>query len=237
MADYDILDSFELMFQKPELLSAAEGNGWKPEKGATPIDAEKGARLKEHGLPSILQLHLKRFQYDWQTDTMKKVNTPCKFPLKLDLNPLLADPTEASESRSSENALYDLQSVVVHVGEFGVGHYYSYVRPDVRRNEWYRFNDDQVAKVDVSQVLQDAYGGVRTINSLEGGLEKYKAEVVMESSESWWQRPFAWLFPASQTKSELSSGYGGLKGSAYVLQYVRRRDIPQLYQLDDDGEV
>jgi ubiquitin carboxyl-terminal hydrolase 7 len=220
------------MFRKPELLTVAEGNGWKPEKNAAPVDAEKGARLKEQGLPSVLQLHLKRFQYDWQTQTMTKVNTPWSFPLILDLYPLLVANENATEPCSAETALYDLQSVVLHVGDYESGHYYSYVRPDVtKHNCWYRFNDDQVERVDVRQVLQDAFGGARAINVDKGGeeMEDFAANT-SNNIWSWWRRQLPWLFPTSAARSEHSFGYGGLTSNAYVLQYIRRRDIPLLYQ-------
>lgn len=67
-------------FGAPEYLSAAEGNGWRPEKGAAKVDALKGSLLRVQGLPSLLQIHLKRFQYDWQTDRMSKLNNRFAFP-------------------------------------------------------------------------------------------------------------------------------------------------------------
>ena len=76
-----ILQSIGERFGSPELLSEAEGNGWRPQKGADKIDALKGSLLKVAGLPSLLQLHLKRFQYNWQLETMNKLNTRCAFPM------------------------------------------------------------------------------------------------------------------------------------------------------------
>ena len=67
-------------FTQPELLSTAEGNGWRPEKGADRVDAWKGSLLRQQGLPSVLQLHLKRFNYDWNTGIMSKINDPFLFP-------------------------------------------------------------------------------------------------------------------------------------------------------------
>ena len=40
-----------------------------------------------------------------------------------------------------------------------VGHYYSFVRPDIQTNEWYRFDDEFVTRVDFTDVIVDAYGG------------------------------------------------------------------------------
>lgn len=96
-----------------------EGNGWRPEKGAEKVDANKGSSLIAKGLPSILQCHLKRFNYDWQTDTMTKLNNRFEFPEVLDLSGLC----QGAEECDQDLTTYDLQSVVIHMGEYGVGHY------------------------------------------------------------------------------------------------------------------
>ena len=108
----------EKSFGKPELLSEAEGNGWRPEKGADKVDAHKGCSLIAKGLPSILQCHLKRFNYDWQTDTMSKLNSRFAFPEVLDLSKLCG-----VEGEDAKRTIYDIQSVVIHVGEYRAGHY------------------------------------------------------------------------------------------------------------------
>jgi hypothetical protein len=69
------------MFTQPEILRVSEGNGWRPSKGAEKVDAYKGASLKRDGLPPLLQLHLKRFKYDYETGETSKINDCCTFPL------------------------------------------------------------------------------------------------------------------------------------------------------------
>ena len=197
--------ALEDMFCKPELLSEKEGNGWRPEKGADKVDALKGSLLKANGLPPILQLHLLRFQYDWQTDTMSKINKRFRFPKVLDLSNICSGIEKDEEAR----VVYDLQSVVVHVGEYGSGHYYAYVRPDARKNEWYRFDDDKVTKVTYREVAADCYGG------------QSSRIAAREAKEGL----FSKLFRGSGGKY----GWGGRTSSAYVLQYVRRESIPMLY--------
>ena len=149
------MEGLKESFGTAELLSVAEGNGWRPEKDADKVDALKGCLLRVQGLPSILQLHLKRFNYNWQTDQMSKINTPCSFPEELDLSTICTDIQQNEKSR----ACYKLQSVVIHVGEFGSGHYYAYVRPDVLSDTWYRFNDHVATQVTFDEVVADAYGG------------------------------------------------------------------------------
>jgi ubiquitin C-terminal hydrolase len=111
--------SLKKSFGEPELLSAAEGNGWRPAKGAEKVDAHKGSSLIAKGLPPILQCHLKRFDYDWGTDTMTKLNNRLCFPDVLDLSDLCGTKDEDDLSLTT----YELQSVVIHTGEYGAGHY------------------------------------------------------------------------------------------------------------------
>jgi len=108
---------------------------------------------------------------------------------------------------------YDLQSIVVHVGEYGSGHYYAYVRPDIRKDEWFRFNDDEVTPVEYKDVIQDAFGG--------GGGGDGEGKNVFAK---WFGRRGS------------SFGWGGRKSSAYMLQYVKRHDISHLYHLDNEKE-
>ena len=117
-----LLESLSDSFGEPELLSVAEGNGWRPEKGADKVDAHKGSSLVAKGLPPILQCHLKRFNYDWQTDTMTKLNNRFDFPDVLDLSTLC----NVKGEKDKDLTIYDLQSIVIHMGEYGVGHYCEY---------------------------------------------------------------------------------------------------------------
>ena len=199
-----VLSSLKKQFGEAEILSVAEGNGWRPAKGADKVDAKKGYSLLQKALPSILQLHLKRFNYDWNRDMMEKLNDPFHFPLELDLSQVSAGSNEELEA-----PIYDLQSVVIHMGEFGVGHYYAYVRPNIKSNSWYRFNDDVVTEVSFAEVIADATGGKVCGSASKKG--------ILGKLLGVFQGP--------------SFGYGGRTSNAYVLQYVRRADIPELYCL------
>ena len=208
----NLLDSLRESFGQPELLSVAEGNGWRPEKGADKVDAHKGSSLIAKGLPPILQFHLKRFNYDWQTDTTTKLNNQFTFPKSLDLSSICAGIKEGEE----DFAQYDLQAVVVHVGEYGAGHYYAYVRPDVNSDSWYRFNDDIVDKVSFQDVVDDAYGG-RVATNISNDNETQKKRGLLRKVQRLWNRKGSCY------------GWGGEKSNAYVVQYVRRCDVPMLY--------
>lgn len=195
-------------FGEPELLDVAEGNGWRPEKGADKVNAHKGSSLLAKGLPPILQFHLKRFEYDWNTDSTAKLNNRFTFPESIDLAPICID-VEENDSRSE----YELQSVIIHMGEYGVGHYYAYVRPDIESNKWYRFNDDNVDEVTFEEVTMDAFGGKQTKNNNEGGGEGIRRRI---------RRLF-------QNSNNNAFGWGGRTSNAYVVQYVRRSNIRSLY--------
>jgi ubiquitin carboxyl-terminal hydrolase 7 len=231
-----VLSSLRQQFATPELLSVAEGNAWRPEPNAELVDARKGYRLMSAGLPPILQLHLNRFRFDWSTETTTKVNTALTFPSLLDLREVMdhnAHDVTPDEASSDNACTYELQAVLVHTGEHNSGHYYAYVRPDIRTNDWYRFNDATVTKVDFAQVQQDAYGGQQqqpsSSHQRTGTGQEFKAEPRPGNFLTRFLRPF---FGSSGNENMDGYGFGGPTGNAYVLQYVRRCDIPRLYDLE-----
>jgi ubiquitin carboxyl-terminal hydrolase 7 len=213
-----VYDSFNDMFTGGEVLSVKEGNGWRPEKGEDKVDALKGSSIARDGLPSILQLHLMRFKYDWQTETMSKINHRYIFPLDLNLGKICKDGKgDENLEIKDESVIYDLQSIVVHSGEFGHGHYYAYIRPNIRKNKWFRFDDDRVTEVSFKEVKDDAYGGH-----------------VLERRNNSSKSPRGFLGRVfSNRLARQNFGWGGKKSSAYMLQYVKRSDIPFLFGTDE----
>ena len=227
---YSILDSLSRQFNEPELLSVATGNAWRPSPDSEKIDAHKGYRLVVPGLPSILQLHLKRFHFDWETETTSKVNNPLTFPLTLNLTSVVALGTvDACGSDKENECLYDLQAVLVHVGEYHSGHYYSYVRPDIRMKDWYRFNDEIHTKVRFTDVVRDAYGGKSRVDDIETTKMVGNESDMGNRLVRMFRRIFGFV---SDSQRNDDYGYGGPKASAYVLQYIRRKDITKLYDCD-----
>jgi ubiquitin carboxyl-terminal hydrolase 7 len=233
----NLIDSLMTSFGKPELLSVKDGNGWRPVKGGDKVDAHKGSSLVATALPPILQFHLKRFNYDWETGKITKLNKQFIFPQSLDLDSVCSNTKnneegESSSSNSSKDPFvqYDLQSVIVHVGEFEVGHYYSYVRPDVQTNKWYRFNDDIVEEVSFDDVQKDAFGG-KVDNRMLSRIASTSSISDTSTTKSvpkkkGWSRLFSKLL----MRNKESYGWGGKTSNAYILQYVRRSDIPMLYE-------
>lgn len=214
-----VYDSIDEMFNGGEVLSVKSGNGWRPEKGADKVDALKVNKIQKAGLPKILQLHLMRFKYDWQTETMSKLNHRYVFPLVLDLKGICDGSTNSDNDHEerNESVIYDLQSVVVHSGEYGHGHYYAYIRPNILKNQWFRYDDDRVTQVTLREVKEDAYGG----------------HIVQRNNQSSLGVPKGLLGRLLEKRiSKPKYGWGGKKSSAYMLQYIKRSEIPTLFNIE-----
>ncbi|OHS96516.1 hypothetical protein TRFO_09899 [Tritrichomonas foetus] len=103
--------------------------------------------------PSVLIIQLKRFHYDMRTYARIKINKKFEFLQKLSLNHLMVN------QDSDEN--YTLHGVVVHRGEGSHGHYTSLVLID---DEWIKFDDIDVHKVDQKTFETEAFGSDTEIN-------------------------------------------------------------------------
>ena len=131
-------------------------------------NAEKGVIFTK--FPPVLTIHLKRFEFDYNTMRLSKVHDHFEFPLRLNLDNYLA-----SDCNNSGND-YILHSVLVHAGDVGGGHYYAYIRPSneqfdynvtslsadeiIKRYNrgWYKFNDEIVSKVMKLEAVDHTYG-------------------------------------------------------------------------------
>lgn len=118
-------------------------------------DAKKGVLFLD--FPPVLQLQLKRFEYDFMRDTMVKINDRYEFPLQLDLDRENGKYLAPGADKSVRN-LYTLHSVLVHSGGVHGGHYYAFIRPTLS-DQWFKFDDERVTKEDVKRALEEQYGG------------------------------------------------------------------------------
>ncbi|MCO5571925.1 hypothetical protein L7F22_025676 [Adiantum nelumboides] len=118
-------------------------------------DARKGVLFID--FPPVLQLQLKRFEYDFTRDTMVKINDRYEFPLQLDLDRENGKYLSPDADRSVRN-LYTLHSVLVHSGGVHGGHYYAFIRPTLSE-QWYKFDDERVTKEKPKTALEEQYGG------------------------------------------------------------------------------
>jgi len=129
-------------------------------------EARKGVLFID--FPPVLQLQLKRFEYDFMRDTMVKINDRYEFPLQLDLDRENGKYLSPDADRSVRN-LYTLHSVLVHSGGVHGGHYYAFIRPTLS-DQWYKFDDERVTKEDVKRALEEQYGGEEELPQTNPGL-------------------------------------------------------------------
>ncbi|CDK28594.1 unnamed protein product [Kuraishia capsulata CBS 1993] len=121
-------------------------------------DANKGVVFES--FPPVLHLQLKRFEYDFQTLNLMKINDRHEFPDSIDLKPYL----DKSSSTVDEDWEYELHGVLVHTGDISTGHYYALIKPSLE-DEWYRFDDDRVWKCVKSEVFEQNFGANRRLDS------------------------------------------------------------------------
>ncbi|KEY64765.1 hypothetical protein S7711_05415 [Stachybotrys chartarum IBT 7711] len=106
-------------------------------------------------LPNVLSIQLKRFEFKQgrHDRAASKIDNAVNFPLQLNMLPYTSR-IRGKDSRENlelaRTCIYDLLSVVVHVGEIETGHYVSYCRTG---DQWFRFNDHKVQLASVSEVL------------------------------------------------------------------------------------
>ncbi|KAJ2388540.1 ubiquitin-specific protease ubp15, partial [Coemansia sp. RSA 2611] len=114
-------------------------------------DARKGVIFES--FPPVLQLQLKRFEYDFQRDAMVKINDRHEFPPQIDLGEFLSEDADRSQPWT-----YRLHGVLVHSGDLHGGHYFGLLRPTAD-DRWFRFDDDRVVPVTRDEVFEEYYGG------------------------------------------------------------------------------
>ncbi|KAJ3040198.1 hypothetical protein HDV00_011295 [Rhizophlyctis rosea] len=106
-------------------------------------------------LPPILILHLKRFVYDTETSSIRKLHKHVEYPITLNIRPDLLSP--AARQTIGSNLTYRLFAVVYHHGKLAAGGHYTC---DVWRasDEWMHFDDDVVTVAREEDVLREAEG-------------------------------------------------------------------------------
>lgn len=131
-------------------------------------DAEKGISFVS--FPSVLNLHLKRFQYNFHNDSTEKINDRFSFPFFLNLSKY--------KKEDGNEELFVLQSVLVHSGNVNAGHYFAYINTfdkfeqnseldtseeGLRKlSTWYKFDDELVLRVNETRVVEGCFGGETT---------------------------------------------------------------------------
>ena len=156
-------------------------NQWLCEALGKKVDAEKRTLIKT--LPHTLMLHLKRFEWDYETFTRIKVKDRFEFPLTLNMKPYTVEGAlqpssspapssgggpgwEGNGTTTADNGTakvdayyqYELRGIVVHSGSAFAGHYYSYIK-DRETGVWHCFDDVSIDRWDVKTMEEECFGG------------------------------------------------------------------------------
>ncbi|XDV53611.1 hypothetical protein PO909_022066 [Leuciscus waleckii] len=94
------------------------------------MDTETICSLQK--VPSVLVLHLERFEFDYDTMCCVKNYSPVQIPAQLSVR-----------DEAGVNHMYDLYAIANHSGSLSGGHYYADIK-SFEDQQWYRFNDDWV---------------------------------------------------------------------------------------------
>lgn len=213
----DIYASFE-KYTEVEIMDG--DNKYRAEGYEQLQEAKKGVKFLT--LPPVLQLHLKRFEYDFVRDMMVKVNDRFQFYETIDLNRFV-DTSAAQEQNlnvEDNNYVYVLHSVLVHVGDVHGGHYYAFIRPEPLSDPstWFKFDDETVLRADKTQAVDDNFG----IGGEQDELTDKKA--TLEGSGP---------LPPPKLKQSMVRRFV----NAYMLQYVRVDKVDQVLSPLSDEDV
>ena len=153
-----LLESFE-QYVEVELLD--KDNAYRAEQYGLQ-EARKGSRFLT--FPPVLQLQLKRFEYNVERDMNVKVNDRFEFPTHLDLSPYTAHQHPDTPHDPLDPPHYFLHSVLVHSGSGHGGHYYCFIRPFFQgtpysSSGWYKFDDETVTTATEEEATVGNYGG------------------------------------------------------------------------------
>ena len=177
----DLVESLQ-SYVSGELLEA--DNQWSCEACGCKRDAVKRACFRGAELPNTLCVHLKRFEFDYETMQRLKIKSRFEFPMELDMTPFTVEALERDASRDDDGSApdehpleptpYRLVGVVVHSGTAFAGHYYSYIRERARPpgapaeggdsdlgSRWHVYDDTRVEPYDVAS-LEATRSGANT---------------------------------------------------------------------------
>jgi ubiquitin carboxyl-terminal hydrolase 34 len=144
------------------------------------VDALKRCCLK--GLPNNLIIHLKRFEFDFESMRRTKLNDHCEFPTRLSLEPYTKEGLHRREQQQAGKAVeplhplsyyeYELSGILVHTGTAESGHYYSFIKERGANGRWYQFNDVLVEPFDPADIPAQCFGGYESVQSWDSAQGK-----------------------------------------------------------------
>lgn len=173
----DALDAYI----KGEILEG--DNKYYVEKYKRKISIRKSSSIKKLGNEVII--HLKRFEFNFNTFTNNKLSDYLQFPLKINFKKwtriflrtednniskeLLNISEEEKDNLVDDNMEYILTGILVHGGSnLESGHYYSFIM-DQETGKWHQFNDRQISDFDIEKDLEkECFGNSLDQNSQYG---------------------------------------------------------------------
>ncbi|CAI5724492.1 unnamed protein product [Peronospora effusa] len=158
----DLMQSFR-KYVEVEML---DGDNQYEATGHGKQDAKKGIEFAT--FPPVLNIQLKRFEYDATRDGMVKIHDRFEFPKRLVLDEFISKSGKKETDNSTEKSpryIYHLHSVLVHSGDVHGGHYYVFIRPGkyiATSADWFKFDDDQITRVDEQIAIEGNFGSAGT---------------------------------------------------------------------------
>ncbi|KAJ4363592.1 hypothetical protein N0V83_009888 [Neocucurbitaria cava] len=157
------------------------------------VDAVKRTCLKE--VPDNLIFHLKRFEFDLNDFSRRKIYDHFEFPPSIDISAYHVDHL-SDPSKPCQEDMFDLVGVLVHTGNCENGHYYSYIRerpsPTGGTTTWVEYDDSNVGPFDPADIAQKAFGGAtdeiygRTMKNYSAYMLFYERRTALEKDQRQW---------------------------------------------------
>ncbi|XP_076442216.1 ubiquitin carboxyl-terminal hydrolase 34-like isoform X2 [Babylonia areolata] len=163
-------------------------------EGKVNVCAEKRACFRK--MPEVLCLNTMRYLFNLNTMMKEKLNSHFSFPGNLDMSYYMEhkllgpdkmkdcdepDAYGVRHPRDSEDDSFEyrLSGVTVHTGTADGGHYYTFIRGDLDKEDqagpesWLLCNDAEVKPFDVSQIGVECFGGEMTSKTYDSVSDKF----------------------------------------------------------------
>jgi ubiquitin C-terminal hydrolase len=132
-------------------------------------------------LSNTVIIHLKRFEFDYNTFDKIKIIDYCQFPDVIDFKPWMRssiisknkeDPNykdihiDENELNDQQSFKYKLTGILVHSGSTADGgHYYSIIF-DKNSNKWFKFDDSRITEFPIENLRAECFGEDKENNDM-----------------------------------------------------------------------